>query len=71
MDFFWGLCLVSFFCLCSLFVGFWFGGHSGGVTPGLVSIPEVKSSCVFGCTVGLRLWEPFDAAGHPHYTFIK
>ena len=30
----------------------WYGGHSGGVTPGLVSIPEVKSSCVFGCTVG-------------------
>ena len=50
-----------------VFMCFWFGGHSGGVTPGLVSIPEVKSSCVFGCTVGLRLWEPFDAAGHPFY----
>ena len=24
----------------------WFGGHSGGAIPGLVSIPEVKSSCV-------------------------
>ena len=52
-----------------VFMVFWFGGHSGGVTPGLVSIPEVKSSCVFGCTVGLRLWEPFDAAGHPFYKY--
>ena len=24
----------------------WFGGHGGGAIPGLVSIPEVKSSCV-------------------------
>jgi hypothetical protein len=43
------------FLFCTLFFFmfiFWFGGHSGGVTPGLVSIPEVKSSCVFGCTVG-------------------
>ena len=39
--------------VCPFFdVFFWFGGHSGWVTPGLVSIPEVKSSCVFGCTVG-------------------
>jgi len=36
----------------SFYVFIWCGGHSGGVTPGLVSIPEVKSSCVFGCTVG-------------------
>jgi hypothetical protein len=51
---FWG----EVFGLWIFFRGFfyvhfiWFGGHSGGVTPGLVSIPEVKSSCVFGCTVG-------------------
>lgn len=45
-DIFCRFCVVDFFCV------YWFGGHSGGVTPGLVSIPEVKSSCVFGCTVG-------------------
>ena len=29
----------------------WFGDHSGGDTPGLVSIPEVKSSCVLNGTI--------------------
>ena len=43
---------VGFIFLLCFVVFIWFGGHSGGVTPGLVSIPEVKSSCVFGCTVG-------------------
>lgn len=40
----------------------WHGGHSGGATPGLVSIPEVKSSSDLGCTVDF-LWEPHDVAG--------
>ena len=48
LDFFLGPLV---FCFVSVLY-FWCGGHSGGVTPGLVSIPEVKSSCVFGCTVG-------------------
>ena len=41
----------------------WYGDHSGGATPGLVSIPEVKSSSVLDCTVGAGLWEPQDVAG--------
>jgi hypothetical protein len=50
--FFWRDCF-GFFLICKfLLIIYWCGGHSGGVTPGLVSIPEVKSSCVFGCTVG-------------------
>ena len=56
------LCVCAgFFCLCVFFglvcffynVYVWFGDHGGGVTPGLVSIPEVKSSCVFDCTAGV------------------
>ncbi len=41
----------------------WYGDHSGGATPGLVSIPEVKSSSVLDCTVGAGLWELQDVAG--------
>jgi hypothetical protein len=29
----------------------WHGDHSGGATPGLVSIPEVKSSSDLSCTI--------------------
>ena len=48
------ICLVSNFIMLRIFLVrdvYWFGGHSGWVTPGLVSIPEVKSSCVFCGTV--------------------
>ena len=41
----------------------WYGDHSGGATPGLVSITEVKSSSVLDCTVGAGLWELHDVAG--------
>ena len=44
---------VVFFCSPFFYVYVWFGDHGGGVTPGLVSIPEVKSSCVFDCTAGV------------------
>ena len=56
------VCGLSFFCVCGFVIMFcgpffyvyvWFGDHGGGVTPGLVSIPEVKSSCVFDCTAGV------------------
>lgn len=40
-------CFISFYP----FHLYWYGGHSGGATPGLVSIPEVKSSSDLGCTV--------------------
>ena len=43
-----------------------FGGHSVGVIPGLVSIPEVKSLSLYAfglCTMGFGLWEfPFAAS---------
>lgn len=45
----------------------WHGDHSGGATPGLVSIPEVKSSSDLECTVGESLWEIHDVAGHYIY----
>lgn len=41
------VCYGEMFNLMSVsYVHCWFGGHSGGAIPGLVSIPEVKSSCV-------------------------
>lgn len=45
----------------------WYGDHSGGVTPGPVSIPEVKSSSDLNGTIGAGLWELQDVAGHPSY----
>ena len=48
------VCLLDF-CYWFALLLFWFGDHSGGVTPGLVSIPEVKSSCVFCGTVGVPM----------------
>lgn len=48
----------------------WYGDHSGGVTPGPVSIPEVKSSSDLNGTIGAGLWELQDVAGHPSYLFI-
>ncbi len=47
--------MIDIIILISFFKIHWFGDHSGGVTPGLVSIPEVKSSCVFGGTVGVPM----------------
>ena len=49
------LVLIDFLIDLSYSFVYWFGDHSGGVTPGLVSIPEVKSSCVFGGTVGVPM----------------
>ena len=48
----------------------WYGDHSGGATPGLVSIPEVKSSSVLDCTVGAGLWELHGVAGHLYSFYI-
>ncbi len=45
---------------------YWYGDHSGGATPGLVSIPEVKSSSDLDCTI-VFLWELQDVAGHSSY----
>ena len=49
----------------------WHGDHSGGATPGLVPIPEVKSSSDLDCTIGAGLWELQDVAGHPSYFYLK
>ena len=38
------------------YVHVWFGGHSGGAIPGLVSIPEVKSSCVLFVVLWMRVY---------------
>lgn len=48
----------------------WYGDHGGGATPGLVSIPEVKSSSDLDCTVGAGLWELQDVAGHSTHFLI-
>ena len=37
--------------IVAVYPTFWYDGHSGGVTPGPIPNPAVKSACVSVCTV--------------------